>query len=173
MKDNAQETLVNYDGNARPGELVVNLTVDPPTLYVGNNLGQLTAISGGGGGSTTWALLGDKNNAAGPTIIALGQDAGNTTAQGANAIAIGVNAGTNSQLDITVAIGADAGANNQQYASIAIGSQAGQNDQQDFSVAIGSVISLTKNLEFYFLNEKLIPPRRMLERLCKSTPRSR
>jgi hypothetical protein len=32
MKDNAQETLANYDGNARPGELVVNLVVDPPAL---------------------------------------------------------------------------------------------------------------------------------------------
>lgn len=49
MKDNAQETLANYDGNARPGELVVNLVVDPPALYVGNNSGQLTAITSGGG----------------------------------------------------------------------------------------------------------------------------
>ena len=48
MKDNAQETIGNYDGNARPGELVVNLVVDPPALYIGNNLGQLTAISSGG-----------------------------------------------------------------------------------------------------------------------------
>ena len=47
MKDNAQETLANYNGNARPGELVVNLVVDPPALYVGNNLGQLTAITSG------------------------------------------------------------------------------------------------------------------------------
>jgi hypothetical protein len=47
MKDNAQETLPNYNGNARPGELVVNLVVDPPVLYVGNNSGQLTAISTG------------------------------------------------------------------------------------------------------------------------------
>jgi hypothetical protein len=48
MKDNAQETLAGYDGNARPGELVVNLVVDPPALYVGNNAGQLTAISSSG-----------------------------------------------------------------------------------------------------------------------------
>ena len=48
MKDNAQETLANYNGNARPGELVVDLTQDPPPLYVGNNAGQLTAVSGGG-----------------------------------------------------------------------------------------------------------------------------
>jgi hypothetical protein len=50
MKDNAQETLANYDGNARPGELVVDLTQDPPPLYVGNNSGQLTLVASGGGG---------------------------------------------------------------------------------------------------------------------------
>jgi len=47
MKDNAQVTLVNYDGNARPGELVATLTVDPPTLYIGNNAGQLTTVFSG------------------------------------------------------------------------------------------------------------------------------
>ena len=47
MKDNAQITLANYNGNARPGELVANLTVDPPTLYIGNNAGQLTTIFSG------------------------------------------------------------------------------------------------------------------------------
>lgn len=45
MKDNAQVTLAQYNGNARPGELVVNLQTNPPALYVGNNVGQLTAIS--------------------------------------------------------------------------------------------------------------------------------
>lgn len=44
MKDNAQETLANYNGNARPGEIVADLTTDPPALYVGNNLGALTAL---------------------------------------------------------------------------------------------------------------------------------
>jgi hypothetical protein len=52
MKDNAQENIVNYDGNARPGELVLNLETDPPTLYVGNNLGQLTLVSTGSGGAS-------------------------------------------------------------------------------------------------------------------------
>jgi hypothetical protein len=47
MKDNAQETLAGYNGSARPGELVVDLTQDPPPLYVGNNAGQLTAVSSG------------------------------------------------------------------------------------------------------------------------------
>lgn len=50
MKDNSQVTLANYDGNARPGELVVNLETNPPALYVGNNAGQLTAITSGSGG---------------------------------------------------------------------------------------------------------------------------
>lgn len=49
MKDNAQETLANYNGNARPGEIVADLTTDPPSLYVGNNAGALTAIAAGGG----------------------------------------------------------------------------------------------------------------------------
>jgi hypothetical protein len=53
MKDNAQETLSNYDGNARPGEIVADLTQDPPTLYIGNNAGQLTLIGGGGGYGNT------------------------------------------------------------------------------------------------------------------------
>jgi hypothetical protein len=47
MKDNSQTTLANYDGNARPGELVVNLETNPPALYIGNNLGALTAVSSG------------------------------------------------------------------------------------------------------------------------------
>ena len=50
MKDNAQETLANYNGNARPGEIVADLTTDPPALYIGNNAGQLTALASGGGG---------------------------------------------------------------------------------------------------------------------------
>jgi hypothetical protein len=49
MKDNAQETITNYNGNARPGELVVDLTQDPPPLYVGNNLGGLTLVASGSG----------------------------------------------------------------------------------------------------------------------------
>lgn len=47
MKDNAQVTLANYNGNARPGELVVNqLTQD---LYVGNTNGNLNLVAYGAG----------------------------------------------------------------------------------------------------------------------------
>ena len=48
MKDNAQETVPGYDGHARPGELTMDLTTDPPAIYIGNNLGNLTQVSFGG-----------------------------------------------------------------------------------------------------------------------------
>lgn len=48
MKDNDQVTIVTYNGNARPGEIVVDLEVNPPSIYVGNNEGQLTLVASGG-----------------------------------------------------------------------------------------------------------------------------
>ena len=51
MKDNAQETVSDYNGNARPGELTMDLTTDPPTIYIGNNLGNLTQLTFGGTGN--------------------------------------------------------------------------------------------------------------------------
>ena len=49
MKDNAQETIQNYDGVARPGELVVDMnTFD---VYVGNTMGNINLISGGAANS--------------------------------------------------------------------------------------------------------------------------
>ena len=137
MKYNEQESLTDYNGNARPGELVVDLTSVPPALYVGNNLGQLNAV-GGSGGSTTWATLGDKNNASGPTVIALGREAGNTSAQGANAIAIGTNAGSSSQGATAVAIGQTAGQTTQGVDAIAIGRNAGSLNQALRAVAVGA-----------------------------------
>ena len=47
MKDNAQETITNYNGNARPGEIVVNLIDN--NIYIGNTNGNLTLINTGGG----------------------------------------------------------------------------------------------------------------------------
>lgn len=47
MKDNAQETIQNYDGVARPGELVVDLTTFD--LYVGNTNGNINLVGGGSG----------------------------------------------------------------------------------------------------------------------------
>jgi hypothetical protein len=135
MKDNAQESLANYDGNARPGELVVNLEVDPPLLYVGNNLGQLTLVASGGnaGGNTDWANIGNINNANGPTTISIGQGAGN----GSSSIAIGFNSGNISQADNAVAIGPWAGRDTQGSQSIAIGNGAGTINQSTQAIAIG------------------------------------
>jgi hypothetical protein len=45
MKDNAQVTLTNYNGNARPGELVVDQSTDQ--VYIGNSSGALTQIAAG------------------------------------------------------------------------------------------------------------------------------
>jgi hypothetical protein len=52
MKDNAQVTLANYNGNARPGELVVDQATDQ--VFIGNSLGALTQIAAGisNGGSS-------------------------------------------------------------------------------------------------------------------------
>ena len=45
MKDNAQVDIQDYDGNARPGELVV--AQGTTNLYIGNSLGQLTLVATG------------------------------------------------------------------------------------------------------------------------------
>jgi hypothetical protein len=45
MKDNAQVTIENYNGNARPGELVVDQLTDQ--VYIGNSSGALTQIAAG------------------------------------------------------------------------------------------------------------------------------
>jgi hypothetical protein len=47
MKDNQEETIANYDGNARPGEIVVNLTNND--VYIGNTNGNLNLLVIGGG----------------------------------------------------------------------------------------------------------------------------
>ena len=139
MKDNAQITLADYNGNARPGELVVDQTND--NLYVGNISGSLTLIASGSG-TETWATLGDKNNASGPSKIALGTNAG-ITSQGAVAVAIGSNAGNTSQGDNTVAIGTNAGRTSQGTSATAVGSGAGSTTQGLLAVAIGGAAGET------------------------------
>jgi hypothetical protein len=125
--------LAGFDGNASPGQLVVDTaTYD---LYVGNALGNLNLV-GGGGGNTTWATLGDKNNASGPTAIALGQNAG--VSQGTQTVAIGATAGNSTQGNQAVAIGSAAGSTTQGNNAIAIGRQAGFQDQGLQTVAIGT-----------------------------------
>jgi len=133
MKDNAQESLANYNGNARPGELVVDQTTS--IVYVGNALGQLTAVTAG---ATTWALLGNKDGASGPVTIALGQNAG-FDGQANAAIALGQNAGAGGQGVESISIGLNAGGNTTQGGvAVAIGSSAGYDAQGDNAVAIGT-----------------------------------
>jgi hypothetical protein len=49
MKDNSSDTIADYNGNARPGEMVVDLTNN--NIYVGNVNGGLTLINTSSGGT--------------------------------------------------------------------------------------------------------------------------
>jgi hypothetical protein len=42
MKDNAQVTIENYNGNARPAEMTVNINTNE--MYIGNATGALTKV---------------------------------------------------------------------------------------------------------------------------------
>ncbi len=42
MKDNAQESIANYSGNARPAEMTVNINTNE--IYIGNATGALTKV---------------------------------------------------------------------------------------------------------------------------------
>ena len=76
MKDDAQETVSGYDGHARPGELTMDLTTDPPAIYIGNNLGNLTQVSfGGTTGVTQLTNLGNVQLTASTGNIGIAVDA--------------------------------------------------------------------------------------------------
>jgi hypothetical protein len=47
MKDNAQESVTNYNGNARPGEITVNPVSG--NIYLGNTSGNLNLVISGSG----------------------------------------------------------------------------------------------------------------------------
>ena len=42
MKDNAQESVANYNGNARPAEMTVNINTNE--IFIGNATGALTKV---------------------------------------------------------------------------------------------------------------------------------
>ncbi len=154
MKDNAQETLAGYNGNARPGELVVNLSNND--LYIGNVNGGLTQLSFGAGtygnsNVSTYLGAGQVGN-----IIPLSNavySLGNVTNQWAelyvsnNSIVIGgvtLSVGANNTLSVNgdelvtnTALGVDAGGIMQGYSAIAIGTQAGNSNQGLKGIAIG------------------------------------
>jgi hypothetical protein len=113
-------------------------------LVVGSGLTiSLTGVisASGGGGTTTWATLGDVNNASGPTEIALGLNAG--AAQGVGAVAIGAIAGSTGQASGATALGGGAGVTNQGANAVAIGQSAGITDQGAEALALGSQAGTT------------------------------
>jgi hypothetical protein len=63
MKDNAQETVVNYNGNARPGEMTVDLTNN--TVYIGNVNGNLTKVIQSTGNAVALGNVRSVNNTTG------------------------------------------------------------------------------------------------------------
>lgn len=71
-KYNEQETIAEVDGNAKPGQLIVDLTTDPPDLYIGNNAGNITLIASGADVSIgNYVFIGDSmytNNSGYPHI---------------------------------------------------------------------------------------------------------
>jgi hypothetical protein len=120
------------------------LSTPSGALVVGSGL--TVSLSGiisasGGGGSATWATLGDKNNSSGPTDIALGLDAG--TSQGLGAIAIGALAGNAGQATAAIAIGGGAATTNQGACAVALGQSAGISDQGAEALALGSQAGTT------------------------------
>ena len=78
----------------------------------------------------------------GTSSIAIGYQAGQNTQQ-ANAIAIGYQAGQNTQSSYAVAIGYLAGSTRQLFSAVAIGNQAGVWTQGQGSIAIGSSAGYT------------------------------
>jgi hypothetical protein len=88
--------------------------------------------------TTSWALLFDKNNASGPTKIALGQNAGATLQSSTATIALGVSAAYLDQKEYSIAIGYQAANVYQSPDAIAIGKFAGSDSQSTSSVAVGS-----------------------------------
>jgi len=99
-----------------------------------NCLPYLTTCGCAGAG--TWATLGCKNTACGPSKIALGRCAGSIGQQYCT-VAIGPCAGSNCQGQYATAVGLVAGYCHQGCGSVAVGSCAGYNYQGSASTAIG------------------------------------
>lgn len=63
MKDNAQESVINYSGNARPAEMTVNVNTNE--IFIGNSNGILTKIVQVTGANTFLGNVRVVNNTAG------------------------------------------------------------------------------------------------------------
>lgn len=77
MKDNAQESIVNYNGNARPAEFVVNQTTS--NVYIGNATGNLTQVWSPGVGILPVYTSAESANVTGAIgqVISIGNSSGN------------------------------------------------------------------------------------------------
>ena len=93
------------------------------------------------GGSASWPVT-NTAGASGPTLIAIGQNAG-LTSQGVSAVAIGKQAGETTQGNYSVAVGYLAGTTSQGVNAVAVGIGAGQTNQGASAVAIGDVSGYT------------------------------
>ena len=132
LSANSGSGIVNASGSK-----ITNLG----TPVAGTDAATKAYVDANGGGSLSWATLADKNNASGPTKIALGLNAGSVT-QGLNTIAIGETAGETNQGVSAVAIGTGAATTNQGGAAIAIGNGTAVTNQGASAVAIGNVAAL-------------------------------
>jgi hypothetical protein len=63
MKDNAQETVTNYNGNARPAEMTVDVNTNE--IFIGNATGALTKVLQVTGANTFLGNIRTVNSTAG------------------------------------------------------------------------------------------------------------
>ena len=121
---------------------MTNSTTFPGTVtatsYEGSGA-NLTGISAGFDPNVDIIAIG---NGAGTTTqganaIAIGHDAGSSGTQGTNAVAVGNLAGQVSQGNFAVSVGNGAGKTSQQHYATAIGAGAGSTSQGCFAVALG------------------------------------
>ena len=138
-----QSIVINATGGAVENITADSLVIKPIRNASGTHsmeynptTGEVTYDTLAGGGSVSWATLADKNNASGPTKIALGLDAGSVT-QGNDAVAIGNEAGNSAQGTQAIALGSFAGLNNQGAQTVAVGMQSGEFYQGGGAVAVG------------------------------------
>ncbi len=78
----------------------------------------------------------NKQQVQGNFSVSIGSNAG--TEQGGACVALGSQAGQDSQADLTVAVGASAGQTSQKQGAVALGRMAGNYNQGEYSIAIGT-----------------------------------
>ena len=145
---NIAQISFNPNGNSQGNVVVSTGSTDAPFNWTFDNTGNLTmpgntfAVNYADGtpvslgGTTTWANITDINNLNGPTNITIGFRTGNN--QGANSVAVGDSAGSESQGQYSVAVGPYSGQDNQHDFAVAIGYSAAYDQQGNNAIAIGN-----------------------------------